>query len=144
MIDDHCGTVTPVGELAARKRDGLGLEAASDRLSDRRKRIQPDPSRSTGDGQHLVVVPEGVLLLREQVRHRMTGGDTREEPERVLQVRQKPDVGVRKRRALASELEVINLGRCVRATDDVEPLLHFVLVCELGAVSRSRRGEELV
>ena len=84
------------------------------------------------------------MLLGKQVRHRMTSGDVGQEPERVLQVRQEPDIGVRKRRALAAELEVVDLGWRVGATDDVEPLLDFVLVLELGPVTRACRGEELV
>ena len=35
----------------------------------------------------LVLVPEGVVLLGEQVRHRVTGRDIRQKPERVLHVR---------------------------------------------------------
>src|SRR5262245_42266166 len=74
----------------------------------------------------------------------MTSGDTGEEPERVLEVRQEPDVGVRKRRALGAELEVVDLCRGVRATDDVNPLLDLVLVPERCTVTRARRGKELV
>ena len=33
------------GELAARQRDGLGVEAAADRLAHRRQRVQPDARR---------------------------------------------------------------------------------------------------
>ena len=84
------------------------------------------------------------MLLGEQVRHRMTRGDVRQEPERVLKVGQQANVGVRERRALRAELEVVDLGGRVGATDDVEPLLHVVLVLELRARTRAGGGEELV
>ena len=92
---------------------------------------------SARDREHLVVVPEGVVLLGEKVRHRMTRSDIRKKPERVLKVRQQSNVGVRERRALGAELEVVDLGGCVGATDDVEPLLDVVLVLELEARARA-------
>ena len=61
----------------------------------------------------------------------------------MLQVRQQPHVGVRERRPRA-RLEGVDLGGQVRAADDVEPLLHIVLVLELGARAPAGRLEELV
>ncbi len=62
----------------------------------------------------------------------------------MLQVGQQPDVGVGERRALAAELEVVDLGRRVRTPDDVEPLLDIVLVLELRARTCAGGSEELV
>ena len=42
-----------------------------------------------------VIMPEDIVLLRQQVRHRMTGRDIGQEPEGVLQVRQQAHVRVR-------------------------------------------------
>ena len=117
------------GELAARERDGLGVEAAPDGLAHGRQRIQPDARRRTGGDDRLVVVPEGVVLLGQQVRHRVAGRDVGQEPERVLQVGQQADIRIRKRRPRAG-LEMLDLGR-VPAADDVQPLLHVALVLEL-------------
>src|SRR2546423_12246950 len=74
----------------------------------------------------------------------MTSGDIGQEPERVLQVRQEPDIGVREWRALASQLEIVDLGRRVGAPDDVEPFLDFTLVLELGIDTPARCREELI
>ena len=38
-------------------------------------------ARRACDGEHVVVMPEGVVLLGQQVRHRMTGGDVWQKPE---------------------------------------------------------------
>ena len=62
----------------------------------------------------------------------------------MLKVGQQTNVGVRKRRTLRAELEVVDLGGRVGATDDVEPLLHIVLVLELSARPGACSGEELV
>ena len=96
-IDDHCGTVTPVVSLPQVSVIVLRVEAAANRLADRRKRREPDARAGASDDQHLVVMPEHVLLLGEQVRHRVAGGHIRQEPERVLQVGQQANVGVRER-----------------------------------------------
>ena len=49
----------------------------------------------------------------------------------MVQVGQQAHIGVGEWRLRAPELEVVDLRRGVGATDDVEPLLHFVLVLEL-------------
>ena len=72
------------------------------------------PADAPAATTHLVVVPEGVVLLGQQVRHRVTGRDVGQEPERVLQVRQQAHVRIRERRPRAG-LEVLDrLGRVLR------------------------------
>ena len=62
----------------------------------------------------------------------------------MLKVGQQANVGVRKRRALRTELEIVDLGGRVGATDDIEPLLYVVLVLELSARTDAGSGKELV
>jgi hypothetical protein len=100
----------------------------------------PAPAR---DDEDLVVVPEHVLLLREQVRHCLAGSNVGQEPERVLEVRQEPDIGVREWRAGAHSHGVDLRGQ-VSAADEVEPLLNVGLVRELGVLADALCLEELV
>ena len=80
-IDDHCGTVTPVVSLPHESVMVFGLETAPDGLAHGRQRLQTDARRGASGDDRLVIVPEGVVLLGQQVRHRVTGGDIWEEPE---------------------------------------------------------------
>ena len=120
----------------------LVVEAAADGLAHRRQRIQPDPCRRTGGDDDLVLVPEGVVLFGQQVRHRVARRDVGQKPERVLEVGQQAHVRIRERRPRAG-LQALDGLRRVLAPDDVQPLLHVALVLELRR-SRAGRGEELV
>ena len=59
-------------ELAAGERDGLRVVPVADRFAHGGQRGQPDPGAGASDSEHLVVVEEDVLLLSQQVRHRVT------------------------------------------------------------------------
>jgi hypothetical protein len=52
------------------------------------QRLKSNSRGGASGDDHLVVVPEGIVLLGQQVRHRVAGRDVGEEPERVLQVGQ--------------------------------------------------------
>src|SRR5690349_4460902 len=73
----------------------------------------------------------------------MTGGDVRQEPEGVLEVRQQTDVGVGKRRP-RSCLEVLDHLRRILAANDVQPFLDVTLVLELRSLARAGRLEKCV
>jgi hypothetical protein len=77
-------------------------------------------------------VEEDVLLLGQRIWHRVTGGYGRQEPKRVVEVRQQAYVGVGEGRLSRAELQVVDLGGRASAADDVEPLLHVVLIPESG------------
>ena len=117
--------------------------AVADRRPHWRESIQPDARAGTRDDEDLVVVPEHVLLLREQVRHCLAGSNVGQEPERVLKVRQESDIGVREWRAGAHSHRV-DLGGQVSAADEIEPLLHVGLAGELGVLAGALCLEELV
>ena len=117
--------------------------AIADRRPHRRESIQPDARASARDNQYLIVVPEHVLLLRKQVRHRFASSNVGQEPERVLQVRQEPDIGVRERRT-GTHSHGVDLRGQVSAADQIEPLLNVGLVGELGVLAGALCLEELV
>ena len=112
-------------------------------LTHGRQRIQPDARRGTGSDNHRVVVPEDVVLLRQQVRHRVTGRNVGHKPERVLQVGQQAHVRIGKRWPRAG-LQVLHRRGHVAAADDVQPLLHIALVFELGLCASARCLEKCV
>src|SRR5205823_4256778 len=81
--------------------------------------------------------------LGEQIRHRVTGGDVGEEPERVLQVGQQADIRIWKRWPRA-RLEMLDRPGRVPAAYDVQPLLYVALVLEVRLRARIRPLEERV
>ena len=74
-------------------------------------RCKPYAGAGSSDSQHLVVVKEDVLLLSEQIRHRVARRHRWKEPERVVEVWQKSYVGVREWWLSSAEFEVVDLGR---------------------------------
>src|SRR4051812_5811748 len=105
--------------------------------------MESNPCRRSGSDDDVVPVPEGVVLLSQQVRHRLTGRDVRQKPERVLQVRQQARVRIRERRPRA-RLEGLDGLRRVLATDYVQPFLHVALVLKLRSLARALGFEESV
>ncbi len=98
-------------------------------------------SRKSGGQNNVVTVPENVVPLGEQVRHRPTCRDVGEKPERVLQVGEQPRIRIGEwwRRF---RLEAVHNLRCVLAGDNVQPLLDVALVLELGVLSRAEAGTQ--
>ena len=130
-------------ELAAGERDGFCLEPAADGFPHGRQGIEPDSGIYASRNDNLVFAPEGVVPLAQQVCHSVTGRHIRQEPEGVLQIRQEPHIRVGKWGA-GSGLEAFDRLRGIRAANDVQPLLHIVLVGEAGGFASALGGEKFI
>ena len=97
-MDDHCGTVMPVVSLPHDSVMVFVSKPLPIALRTGGKGVQPDACRGSRRHDHIVVVPEHIVFFGQKIRHRVTGRDVRQKPERVLEIGQQARVRVWKRR----------------------------------------------
>ena len=83
----------------------------------------------------MVIVVKAVLLLLKQVIHCIAAGHIGQKPEGVGQHIQQPGIGKRHRRALVlTQLHIVHAGGEIGAANQVQPLLHLVLIDKPGGL----------
>ena len=73
---------------------------------------------------------ERILLLHQQIFHRIAGSHIGQKPERMLQHIQQTNIGIRHGGFLSSQLQIIHTGFQISTPNQIQPLLHLVFIDE--------------
>ena len=87
---------------------------------------------------------EDVLAFGQQVRHGMARCHVGQEPQGMREIGEQRRMAEGQHRFLRAHLELVGGGLGQRAADQIEPLLHVVLVFELRFGALADSGEEHV
>ena len=132
------------GQLAAGKGNGLGLQRVAHGTLYRLQCGSTNASLRTGADIDPVVVVEGVFPICQQVCHSVAGCHVGQEPQGMLQHVQQ--TGVRKGQSglLGSQLQLVHGGFQIGTPNQVQPLLHIILVDKTAVPAFAIGGKEHV
>ena len=115
-------------QLTAGEGDGLAFQWVTHGFLYRLQSRRTNSSTCTCTDIDGVIMIERILLLHQQIFHRIAGSYIGEEPERMLQDIQQTYIGIRHGRLFGSQLQIIHTGFQISTPNEIQPLLHLIFI----------------